>query len=58
MKQFLYYEVVRNQNKLPRADMDAPSTAVLKARLDVALSGLVWGRCAAPGKVRLALVDL
>lgn len=41
MKQIHYHEVVRNWNKLPRVDRDAPSTAVFKTRFDASLSGLV-----------------
>jgi len=34
--------VVRHQNRLPREVVAAPSLAVFKARLDDALSTLVW----------------
>jgi len=34
--------VVRPWHRLPREAVDAPSLAVLKARLDGALSTLVW----------------
>jgi len=34
--------VVRHWTRLPREAVDAPSLAVLKARLDGALSNLVW----------------
>jgi len=34
--------VVRHWHRLPREAVDAPSLAVFKARLDGALSNLVW----------------
>jgi len=34
--------VVKHWPRLPRAAVDAPSLAVFKARLDGALSNLVW----------------
>ena len=40
-KKFFTMRVVRHWNRLPRAAVDAPSLAVLKARLDAALSNLV-----------------
>jgi len=40
-KKFLW-RVVRHWNRLPREAVDAPSLEVFKARLDGALSNLVW----------------
>ena len=40
-KKFFTMRVVRHWNRLPREDVAAPSLAVLKARLDGALSNLV-----------------
>ena len=40
-KKFFTVRVVRHWNRLPREAVDAPSLAVLKARLDGALSNLV-----------------
>ncbi|KFV94872.1 hypothetical protein N326_10590, partial [Eurypyga helias] len=40
-KRFFTERVVRHWNRLPRDVVDAPSLAVFKARLDVALSNLV-----------------
>ncbi|KFQ97926.1 hypothetical protein Y956_15939, partial [Nipponia nippon] len=40
-KKFFTQSVVRHWNKLPREVVDAPSLAVVKARLDRALSNLV-----------------
>jgi len=37
----LLCRVVRNWNRLPRNDLDAPSLKAFKARLDGALSNLV-----------------
>ena len=41
-KKFSIMRVVRHWNRLPREAVDAPSLAVFKARLDGALSNLVW----------------
>ena len=41
-KKLLTVEVVRHWNRLPREDVDAPSLEALKARLDGALSSLVY----------------
>jgi len=41
-KKFCTMRVVRHWNRLPREAVAAPSLAVLKARLDGALSSLVW----------------
>ncbi|KFU97920.1 hypothetical protein N339_06630, partial [Pterocles gutturalis] len=40
-KTFFTLRVVRQQNRLPREAVDAPSLEVFKARLDEALSNLV-----------------
>jgi len=40
--------VVRHWDRLPRESMDVPSLAVFKARLDRALSNLVWWRVSLP----------
>jgi len=41
-KVFFATSVVRHWNRLPRGAVAAPSLAVFKARLDGALSNLVW----------------
>jgi len=41
-KKFFTLRVVRPQRRLPREVVNAPSLAVFKARLDRALSNLVW----------------
>jgi len=41
-KKFFTMRVVKQWNRLPREAADAPSLAVFKARLDGALSNLVW----------------
>jgi len=41
-KKFFPMKVVKHWSRLPREAVDAPSLAVLKARLDGALSNLVW----------------
>jgi len=41
-KNFFTMMVVKHWNRLPREAVDAPSLAVFKARLDGALSNLVW----------------
>jgi len=40
--------VVRHWHRLPREAVDAPSLAVFKARLDGALSNLVWWKLSLP----------
>ncbi|KFU89855.1 hypothetical protein M959_01961, partial [Chaetura pelagica] len=40
-KKFLTVRVVRHWNRLPREAVDAPSLAVVKTRLDGALSNLI-----------------
>ena len=37
--------LVRDWNRLPSEIVDAPSMEAVKARLDGALSNLVYGRC-------------
>jgi len=39
---------VRHWHRLPREAVDAPSLAVFKARLDGALSNLVWWKVSLP----------
>jgi len=41
-KKFFTMRVVRHWHRLPREAVDAPSLAMFKARLDGALSSLVW----------------
>jgi len=41
-KKFFTMSVVKHWNRLPREAVDALSLAVFKARLDGALSNLVW----------------
>jgi len=41
-KKFFTMKVVKHWNKLPREAVAAPSLEVFKARLDGALSNLVW----------------
>jgi len=41
-KEFFPMRAVKHWPRLPRESVDAPSLAVLKARLDGALSNLVW----------------
>jgi len=41
-KKFFTMKVVKHWNRLPREVVAAPSLAVFKARLDGALSNLVW----------------
>ena len=50
--------VVGYWNRLPRAAVDVPSLAVFKARLDGALSSLVWWQVSLPTAVGLELGDL
>jgi len=47
-KKFFTVTVVRPWNRLPREAVAAPSLAVLKARLDRALSNLVWWKGSLP----------
>jgi len=48
---------VRHQNRLPREVVDAPSVEVFKARLDGALSNLVWWKVSLPMAGGLELDD-
>jgi len=41
-KKFFTMRVVKHWNRLPREAVDAPSLVVFKARLEGALSSLVW----------------
>jgi len=45
-KKFFTMRVVRHWNRWPREAVAAPSLAVFKARLDGALSNLVWQKVA------------
>jgi len=47
-KEFFTMEVVRPWPRLPRGAVAAPSLAVLKARLDGALSSLGWWKGSLP----------
>jgi len=47
-KKFFTMSVVRHWDRLPREAVDAPSLAVFKARLDGALSNLVWLKVSLP----------
>jgi len=47
-KNFSTTRGVRHWNRLPREVVAAPSLAVLKARLDGALSNLVWWKMSLP----------
>ena len=55
-KKFFTVRVVRHWNRFPREALDAPSLAVLKARLDGALSNLVWWKVSLPAEKNVALV--
>jgi len=50
--------VVRHRNRLPREAVAAPSLKVFKARLDGALSNLVWWKVSLPMAGGLELGDL
>jgi len=50
--------VERRWNRLPREAVDAPSLAVFKARLDGALSNLLWWKGSLPVAGRLEQDDL
>jgi len=50
--------VVRHWHRLPRETVAAPSLAVFKARLDGALSNLVWWKVSLPMARALGLYDL
>jgi len=47
-KKFFTMRVVRHWHRLPREAVAAPSLAVFKARLDGALSTLVWWKVSLP----------
>ena len=47
-KKFFTVRVVRHWNRLPREVVDAPSLELSKARLDGALSNLVWWKVSLP----------
>jgi len=47
-KKFFTMRVVRHWHRLPREAVTAPSLAVFKARLDRALSNVVWWKVSLP----------
>jgi len=47
-KKFFTMKVVRHSNRLPREAVAAPSLALFKARLDGALSNLIWWKMCLP----------
>ncbi|KAK4818682.1 hypothetical protein QYF61_017903 [Mycteria americana] len=47
-KKFFTMRVVRHWNRLPREVVDAPSLETFKARLDRALSNLIWWKMSLP----------
>jgi len=55
---FFMVRVVRHWNSVPREAMAAPSLAVFKARLDGALSDLVWWKVSLPTAGGLERGDL
>jgi len=57
-KKFFTLRVVRHWNRLPREAVDAPSLEVFKARLDGALSNLVWWKVSLTMARGLELDDL
>jgi len=57
-KKFFMMRVVRHWRRLPREVVDAPSLAVFKARLDGALSNLVWWKVSLLMAGRLELEGL
>jgi len=57
-KKFFALRVVRPWHRLPREAVAAPSLAVFKARLDGALSKLVWWKVSLPIAGGLELDDL
>jgi len=57
-KKFFTMRVVKYWNRLPREAVAAPSLAVWKARLDGALSNLVWWKVSLPRAARLESDDL
>ena len=57
-KKFFTVRVARHWNRLPRASVDAPSLEVFQARLDGAVSNLVWWKVSLPMAGGLELDDL
>jgi len=57
-KKFFTLRVVRPWPRLPREAVAAPSLAEFKARLDEALSNLVWWKVSLPVAGGLELGDL
>ena len=47
-KKFFILRVLRHRNRLPREAVAAPSLEVFQARLDGALSSLVWWEVSLP----------
>jgi len=58
IKKFITVRAVRHWHRLPREAVAAPSLAVFKARLNVALSNLVWWKVFLPMAGGLELGDL
>ena len=57
-RKFFTVRVVRHRHRLPREVVDAPSLEGFKARLDGALSNLVWWKVSLPMAGGLELDDL
>jgi len=57
-KKFFTLRLVRHWPRLPREAVDVPSLAVFKARLDRALSNLVWWKGSLPMVEVLEVDDL
>jgi len=57
-QKFFTLRVVRHWHRLPREAVSAPSLEVFKARLDGALSNLVWWKVSLPMAGGFELDDL
>ena len=57
-KNFFTVRVVRHWHRLPREAVAAPSLEAFKARLDGALSNLVWWKVSLPTAVEVEPDDL
>ena len=57
-EKFCTNRVVRHWHRFPREVVNAPSLAVFKARLDGALSNLVWWKVSLPMAGGVELGDL